>query len=59
MAARVASDTGPFWDSFAMAASAGEPGIIRGRKKFRVTAAHSVSTNRPNFCSAYFIGRPP
>jgi len=47
IAALVEGLTGPFWASLAIAASAGEPGMSRGRRKFSVTAAHRVSRSRP------------
>ena len=53
MEALTSGVTGPFWDNLAMAASAGEPGIILGSMKLTVMAAQRVTKNRPIFPKKY------
>src|SRR5450759_3947505 len=53
IAARVAGLTGPAWASFARAASAGEPGMSRGSRKFSVIAAHAVRISKPSLRRMY------
>src|SRR6202012_4900307 len=45
--------------NLAIIAMAGFPGISRGRKKFSVTAAHSVTTKNPARRSTNLIGPLP
>jgi hypothetical protein len=43
MASRVAGVTWPFWASFETSWSTGLPGMSRGIRKFRVSAAHRAT----------------